>query len=205
MRKHFMQRHPRAILSIVEEGPHPLHRCDRCDMFIHYQALNQGHQDRQYCREGTARKRHRTQQHAIRKASETTFTLLGDELEIIDFFSYLGRIFAADNNDWSALFKNLKKARQKWALLSRPLIKTGVKPRVIGFFYKAVAQSVLLYGCETWVVTPRMLKALDAFHHNVARRISNRQPRKLPNDTWVYPDLQEAMEIAGLHSIEHYI
>ena len=33
-------------------------------------------------------------------------------------------------------------------------------PRVSGFFFKAGIQVVLLFGEETWVVTPRMVKAL---------------------------------------------
>ena len=37
--------------------------------------------------------------------------------------------------------------------------------------YKAVAQSVLFYGSESWVVTGEMLKFLEGFHHRASRRI----------------------------------
>ena len=37
--------------------------------------------------------------------------------------------------------------------------------------YKAVKQSVILYGSESWVVTGEMIKLLEGFHHWVARRI----------------------------------
>ena len=73
-------------------------------------------------------------------------------------------------------------------------------------FYKAVVQSVLLYGCETWVITSQVLKALEGFHHRVARRLSGLQPRYLPReDRWDYPPIEEALERAGLFPIEHYI
>ena len=39
-------------------------------------------------------------------------------------------------------------------------------------FYAAVAQAVLLFGAETWVVAPQILAALEGFYHRVARRIT---------------------------------
>ena len=50
-----------------------------------------------------------------------------------------------------------------------------------------------------------MLKALDSFHHRVARRITGMIPRRLPDGTWFYPPLDQAMKQAGLRSMEHYI
>ena len=73
-------------------------------------------------------------------------------------------------------------------------------------FYKAVVQSVLLYGCETWVITSQVLRVLESFHHRVARRLSGMTPRYLPReDRWHYPPIAEALEAAGLFTNEHYI
>ena len=36
----------------------------------------------------------------------------------------------------------------------------GCQPTVIGNFFKAVVQAVLLFGLETWVMTPRMVRSL---------------------------------------------
>jgi hypothetical protein len=102
------------------------------------------------------------------------------------------------------MYKNLKKARSKWALISRPLLKTGVSERTIGYFYKAIVQSVLLYGSETWTVNPQMLQVLEGFHHQIARRITNKMPY-LHNDHWIYPDIAEALAEAGLYPIAEYI
>ena len=44
--------------------------------------------------------------------------------------------------------------------MTRVLIREGAEPRVSGFFLKAVIQLVLLFGLETWVVTPRMGRVL---------------------------------------------
>ena len=40
--------------------------------------------------------------------------------------------------------------------MTRIYSREGSEPRVSGFFFKAVVQSVLLFGVETWLVTPHM-------------------------------------------------
>ena len=49
-------------------------------------------------------------------------------------------------------------------MLSRILIREGADPKVSGNFYKTVAQAVLLFGAETWVLTQRMERDLDSFN-----------------------------------------
>ena len=71
-------------------------------------------------------------------------------------------------------------------------------------FYKALAQSVLLYGCETWDLTSTTLLALRGFHHRVARRITGMLPA-LQDGEWVTPPAGEALRAAGMHSIDEYI
>ena len=44
----------------------------------------------------------------------------------------------------------------------------------VGEFFKAVTQAVLLFGAETWVLTPRMERSLSSFQHRVAQRINGR-------------------------------
>ena len=62
----------------------------------------------------------------------------------------------AANNDWLAVLSNLYQARLVWKIMTRILSKEVADPRVSGFFFKAMVQVVLLFGSETWVVTPHM-------------------------------------------------
>ena len=41
-----------------------------------------------------------------------------------------------------------------------------------GMLYKAVSQTVILYGSDSWLVTGAMLKVLNGFHHRADCRIS---------------------------------
>ena len=50
--------------------------------------------------------------------------------------------------------QNLRKARGKWGQLSKILVIEGADRIMPGRFYVAVVQAVLLFGYETWVLTP---------------------------------------------------
>ena len=83
----------------------------------------------------------------------------------------------------------------------RILRREGADPKVSGNFYKAVAQAVLLFGAETWVLPLRMERALDIFQHRVVQRITRRQPRRRVDGSWAYPLVEEAMGEAGFEGI----
>jgi len=57
------------------------------------------------------------------------------------------------DSDWVALHTNLRRARYKWYKLSKLLAREGADPRIFGMFYKAVVQTVLRFGCESWTMT----------------------------------------------------
>ena len=44
--------------------------------------------------------------------------------------------------------------RAVWKRITQKLSREGAAPQMSGFFSKAVVQAVLLFGSETWVVTP---------------------------------------------------
>ena len=55
-----------------------------------------------------------------------------------------------------------------------------------GFFFKAVVQAVLLFGSETWAVTPRMEKSMGGVQYQVERQLMGRLPRKKPDGKGTY-------------------
>ena len=204
LRRHFAFRHPRDTLCILEEGTAPLPRCERCWMHCHPSSLSSGHFNTAICREGAARVRQRLAVEDSRRAREQLFTAKGEPLESVSVFRYLGRPLSAFDVDWPAIYRNLSKARARWARISRVLSHEGADPKVSGVFYKTVVNSVLLYGCETWVVSPQVLRVLGGFHHRVARRLSGLMP-SLRQGEWYYPPLEDALSRSGLLPIEDYI
>ena len=89
--------------------------------------------------------------------------------------------------------------------LTRELSREVEDDRTSGHIYLAVVQSVLLYGSETWVLTPHMQRVLCRFQHKVSHRLTGQQPRKGRDGGWVYLPLEEAMAEAGLQEVDTYI
>ena len=117
------------------------------------------------------------------------FTAYEEELERVEVFKYLGRLLAYDDTDVQAVQKQLRKARSVWQRFSRLLRSEKATPRVAGKFYKAVVMSILLFGSETWNITPTMMKVLEGFHIQAAWRMAREhKPRRDPQSgTWTYP------------------
>jgi hypothetical protein len=115
----------------------------------------------------------------VHLALSQTFTAYGKELERVEVFKYLGRLLAYDDNDTQTVRNNLKKARGVWARQSRMIRAENVSPRVCGIFYKAIVQSILLFGSETWNLSPVSLKSLEGFNIRATWRMAGKRPQKL--------------------------
>lgn len=134
------------------------------------------------------------------------FHVNGVPLEAVRTFRYLGRELSHDNSDWLAVTTNVKKARAKWGQISRVLCRQGASPRVSALFYKAICQSVLLFGAETWVLTESMFRLLEGFHHRVVRQITGDRTRYCRRTgEWTSTDIAVVMEKAGMFPIREYI
>ena len=81
-------------------------------------------------------------------------------LETVLKFKYLGQILTALDDNWTAVVGKLRKSRKIWDRFSRIMVREVASPRVLGKFFKAVVQAFLVFGSETWVVTPRIGRAL---------------------------------------------
>ena len=102
----------------------------------------------------------------------------------MSLFNYLGLVLADSEDDWPALVVNIRKEQTNWDMMSRVLVREGGNTQVSGKFFEALVQVVLIFGSETWVVTPCMGWSLGGFHHIVDRRITVRNPRRLQYRSW---------------------
>ena len=61
-------------------------------------------------------------------------------------------------------------------------------PKVSAKFYKAVVQSVLLYGSKSWNLITTTLTQLEESNIRAASRMAKKhKPLRGPNQVWVYP------------------
>ena len=68
-----------------------------------------------------------------------------------------------------------------------------------------LAQSVLLYGSKSWVVTGEMIKVMTEFHHQAAPQITGMTTQGGAGRECEYPAVEESMDYLGLHPIRIYI
>ena len=134
MRVHFLHRHVRDTVVILEDGKISHPRCPRCDMLFPWRDLKGMHLATAQCTRGAERKRRQIAEEEFRERSERAFQAYGETLENVTAFRYLGRVITAGGYDWPAGVGNLQKARKSWGWLSRILIREGADPKVLGHF-----------------------------------------------------------------------
>ena len=98
-----------------------------------------------------------------REVTVRAFSAYGRPLEMVASFKYLVWVISTADDDWSAVINNLDLARKVWNRMLHILSRYGAAWWVYELFFKAIVQVVLLFGAETWVLTPRIGKALGGF------------------------------------------
>ena len=65
--------------------------------------------------------------------------------------------------------------------------------------------AVLLYGSESWILPPSVLKALKGFHVEAARRMPGMQPQRRTVEPCIYPKSADVLAAARLRPAAIYI
>ena len=100
---------------------------------------------------------------------------------MVTFFRYLVWVILEADDNWPDVVKNMSWARAVWRRMMLILSREGAATQVSGFFFKAVVQAVMLFGLETWLVTPCMGKNLGGFQDQVARLLTVQLLRRTPD------------------------
>ena len=184
LRRHFRDVHPKDSVVVPWEGPFP--RCKQCAMQCN--PWYPRHIHSQVCRQGVERRTQRDSAIKSALALRQLFYVKGDVLEKVDSFCYLGRILAQDDEDVRAVRSQIWKACATWARVGQVLQADNTPPKVSAKFYKAVVQSALLYGSETWNLTKTAMARLEGFYTRVAYCMPKKhKPWRGPHHVWVYP------------------
>ena len=178
MRVHLWHWHVWDTMVILQEGnlPHP--QCSLCNMLVPWRSLNGSHKHTSQCMPGAEPNQWSLAVEEERAVKSRAFSTYGSTLVMVPPFNYLGRVLLAVDDYWPAMIRILKKSRAVWKGMTRILIREGERPRVYGFFFKAVVQLVLLFVAEMRVVTPRTRRVLGGFQDQVKRRLMGRLQRR---------------------------
>ena len=136
-------------------------------------------------------------------ALQCTFTVHGDVLNQVEVFKYLGCLLAQNDNDVQAVWQQIRKARGIWVWVSHVLRGDNATTGVAAKFYKAVVQSVLLYGSETWNLTQTVFARLEGFHiHAAYGMVWKHKPCKGLFGIWRYPLTEDVFKECDLHPVK---
>lgn len=185
LRRHLRAMHPNDTITSSNQQ---LSQCQNCRIYL-LRRITPKHRRTQYCKRMTERNGMLFLRSAHEVLQTTDFRVSGTAVESVPSFKYLGRQLTNTNDDWLAVCYNIKKAKTQWGRVRRILKLETSSTRVMGNFYKAVVQSVLLFGAETWVLPNTMLRKLEAFHNQVARHIDRDfiRPDLVIEGEWICP------------------
>ena len=143
----------RDTIVILEEWNQTYPGCPKCDMFVSHKALNGWHLTEAFLCLEDKRKRRRLAEEQARAGAEVAIAAYGTPLDPDTSFRYLWRFLSEADYEWTLVVSNLCIAQNKWASLTRVLIREGADERNSVQIYLAVAQLDIMYGSESWVMT----------------------------------------------------
>ena len=108
-----------------------------------------------------------------RRITEVEFQAYGRCLVAMSEFNYLGQVLTALDEEWEEVVENLRNVRKQWESMLRIIGREGADPRTPEKFYKAVVQTTLLLGSESWVMFPSIGRTLGGFHRRVSCHMEN--------------------------------
>jgi hypothetical protein len=175
LHQHVLMQHPQDLVFIPIEGSLPLPKCACCGLQTPVEDISQGHHCTGLCQRGWERKCQHEAAAWSKRPLEHTLSVNGEELERVEVFKYLGRLISHDDADTQAMRSNLRKAHGCWAWVSH-VLRAENATKTCGIFYTATMQAVLLYGSETWSLSPLSIKHFEGFHICAVWRMSGKRP-----------------------------
>ena len=98
-----------------------------------------------------------------REVTTRDFSAYGRPLEMVSSFRYLRQVISEADDNWKAGGEELVLGEGGLGEYDAHPQQGGGGAAGVWLYFNAVVQAVLLFGSRTWVVTPRMVKALRSF------------------------------------------
>ena len=137
--------------------------------------MNGWHMTTAQCDKGVEWKRWRLTEEEMRESMDRDFQAYGRTLATVTSLKYLSQVMTTADDEWTVVVGKLRKDQKSWAQMASIMVQEGAFSWVLGVLFKAVVQTVLLLGSETWVLITRMGKILGSFQNRVTRKITGRR------------------------------
>ena len=119
----------------------------------------------------------------INATVNTPITVNGEPIKEVESFVYLGSVLDKEGGTDRDVAARIGKARGAFIMLKNIWASKGINTRTKLRIFNSNVKSVLLYGCETWRTTKKILQRIQTFINTCLRRIYNiRWPDKIRNE-----------------------
>ena len=100
---------------------------------------------------------------------------------------------------WPSVHRNMGKSRAVWRQLGKLLRQEGADNWVLTLFYRAVIQTILLFGAESWALSDAMMRIVESAHvqlflHQITRKLARQQV----DWSWEVPAVEEMLKVLEL-------
>ena len=127
---------------------------------------------------------------ALNAPSDVKLTTANEELEKVQDFKYLGSYIMSSAKDIKIRKAKAWKALNDMSKIWTSDISRPVKSR----FFFATVESVLLYGSETWTLTPSLEKSLNGCYTRMLRAVFNVSWRDHVTNQQLYGSIPQITE-----------
>ena len=123
-------------------------------------------------------------------------------VNIVDLFKYLGSLVSRNGSDAPDVDARISSASKAFGALSSCLFRsTAVTTAAKVTVYEGEILSILLYGCEAWLITERIMQRLRVFHAQCLRVMAGVSRAQTFTERISTHELSQQL---GLASIETY-
>ena len=112
-------------------------------------------------------------------------SMIGNLIKTVESFIYLGGEVSSAEKDL-----NIRIAKA-WSALDKiqTIWKSSLSDNLKRQFFRAVVESILLYGAETWTLSKRLENSLDGTYTRMLRSVLNKSWRQHPTKKELYGNI----------------
>jgi len=181
----------------------PHYCCGRCHAAFDNSILARNHQHAQSCDRRSARSNLQDELTA-RQNQLHPLTLEGREIENVETFKYLGRMFTDTDNDMPAILRSINAAKLRWHQLGKILRQKTMKNGCKRILISVIIHTALLFGSESWTSDTRKLSLLRTVQQRILRSTFGLSPtvtRELDVVRYRYPSREHVLGSAQMEDI----
>ena len=120
----------------------------------------------------------KTEEICINTGVNQGLKLNGEAIKRSSYFCYLGSIVTENGGTSREVNVRILKARRSFSKLRKVRLSKSLRKDIKIRIFNACVKSVLLYGCETWLVTNEIQRKIQTFVNRCLRNVLEIRKRK---------------------------